>query len=248
MLETDYDCFPKSLHLILITQLQNGIYRSRHSWTINVTGITVSTTIEILLVSVQQILHARAYLHLDALVELEIVGSLEAHVYKTAGGFRTVVADVSSMMLYQHAARIGSRKCQRKCTQRIIAHGKVAIRVRRAEHAFFERHIGVVLTPRTRLFIPGLLYGKSRLQLPYVSPCQLALQRTAIHHCPLFVAAFVDNDTVFVLTNLGQGKYIRNIGIETLCQQIALPVAPAVIHIGRELRLCDFSSFRSLAN
>ena len=75
MLETDYDCFPKSLHLILITQLQNGIYRSRHSWTINVTGITVSTTIEILLVSVQQILHARAYLHLDALVELEIVGT-----------------------------------------------------------------------------------------------------------------------------------------------------------------------------
>lgn len=68
MLETDYDCFPKSLHLILITQLQNGIYRSRHSWTINVTGITVSTTIEILLVSVQQILHARAYLHLDVLL------------------------------------------------------------------------------------------------------------------------------------------------------------------------------------
>lgn len=92
MLETDYDCFPKSLHLILITQLQNGIYRSRHSWTINVTGITVSTTIEILLVSVQQILHARAYLHLDALVELEIVGSLEAHVYKTAGGLLHQIA------------------------------------------------------------------------------------------------------------------------------------------------------------
>ena len=47
------------------------------------------------------------------------------------------------------------------------------------------------------------------------------------------VAPLQDDDAV-LLANFSKRKHIIDVGEEALCQQIGLPGAPAVVHVGRK--------------
>ena len=142
------------------------------------------------------------------------------------------------MVFHQHASGIGTRQGHGQRWNRVVGHREITVGIRCTEHALFRSHIAGI-APRTGFLVLGFLEGDSGLQLPDVAPSQLTFHRQSVYRGSFLIATFNYQHPVFH-AQVGQGKHVRKVGIETFHQQVALPVAPAMVHIGREAQALRF--------
>ena len=64
----------------LIADLYSGEIASRSSRTVNISGVTLHSLIEIVLISIEHILHTCTQLQVHRLIKFEIIGHLDSHI------------------------------------------------------------------------------------------------------------------------------------------------------------------------
>ena len=94
-------------HLFYLqTKLQANEISSRECRTIDVSGITQSTFVEIILIAVEDILHASVDLQFRPETKRDVVSELDAHIEERRCDFLAVFLDISGKMLHEHRTSV----------------------------------------------------------------------------------------------------------------------------------------------
>ena len=76
---------------------------------VEITGITKLALIQILLKTVEDVLHTRIQLKLDVVVQYESIVQLQVEIEEVRGMLHAVFLDISGIMRHNHLARISAR-------------------------------------------------------------------------------------------------------------------------------------------
>ncbi len=94
----------------LIADLYSGEIASRSSRTVNISGVTLHSLIEIVLISIEHILHTCTQLQVHRLIKFEIIGHLDSHIEEIACIHRHILVDITGHVLHQHRAGVRARQ------------------------------------------------------------------------------------------------------------------------------------------
>ena len=168
------------MNVILIHYFKADKERTRLCRSVKITGIAKLSLIQILLETVENVLHARIQLKLDMVVQHEGIVQLQIEVEEVGRILHAVFLDIPGVVRHNHLARIRARQREVEILHRGGRERKVAVIVGRAGHTFGGQVLTVHLRPNLFPGIAAALRGKAQLELRFLAMGNLGVEVGAV--------------------------------------------------------------------
>lgn len=219
------------MDLFLSEYFQPDEIGARCGWTVEITGVAISTGIEVALEGVEYVFYATVYFDFESVakgegvayfcVEIEEVGSVDELVVLNVAE-RIVVGDfgeVGRVMRYVHFSGIYSRQSPIEVTPQISRQGEIAVKIRISWHVFSRSHRFVVAPP-FGLFVSATLCGKSKLKRDVVAVGDASIDICTVDVCTVSVASFFDGVALLVVSDVLKNENVVESGEETFDEYV----------------------------
>ena len=202
---------------------------ARQAGAVDILRIAVLALVEVVLIGIEEVLHAGIHLERHSLIERDVVGYLQVHVEEVGRRLFPILGDVARHVLHEHTASVSARKRDAQGFPWREGRGEIAVQVGGAEHSLLRGDAGV-FAPRRRLLIPATLDSHARLKL-HPSIRHLPFEVHAHDAGSRTVTALHDLVALLVRPLFLQIEDVAQVGIEPFRQQIQLDCTQAAVEI-----------------
>ena len=219
---------------LLVHYLEADKEGSRLRRSVEIARIAEFPFIQVFLETVEDILYTRIQLKLDMVVKHKGVVQLHIQVQELGGMLHAVRGDIAEGTLgsifrcvvrNNHLSRISAGKGEVEILHRRRGESEISVIVRCTGHALGGKVFAVHLRPGFLMDIAAALRREAELELRLLAVGNLRIQIGTVYACAVSVAALLDDIPYFVLADIFEHKDVAQVCIETLHQDVCLPVS-----------------------